>query len=125
MKGIISHYYMLDGKPHIPWIEANVGQFQRCFTLSIMPSGQTVRIDKLNTTINPDAETAGIFILRCYGLWRYGVLTISVDGKAQWRIIFGYTIGIYGLLALIILAPVAIVILYEVLPKRRKRREKE
>lgn len=122
-EGIISHYYVLDGSPYIPWVELGRGELQRCFMLNIIPGGHTVRIRGLDIEIESQAVAGGIFILRCYGLWNYGVFTVFVDGVERWMVVFGYTIGLYGLIILVIFAPVMILILYRRIS--RKRREWE
>jgi len=91
------------GGPHIPWIRTEEGKLQRCFTLIVAPSGHTVRIDELNVTISQDAEAAGIFVLRCYELWGFGLMRILIDGAEFAVIVFAYTVGPWTLFALLLL----------------------
>ena len=109
--GIISHYYTLDGNAYIPWIKIGGGELQKCFVLNIVTGGSIVKIRELKVEIRSQAIAGGVFILRCYELWKYGTLTISVDGTEYWRIIFGYTIGLYGLFALLIFIQVMMFVL--------------
>lgn len=111
---------MLDGSPYIPWIKLGRGELQRCFVLNIVTGGHTVSIRELGIEVKSRAVAGGIFILRCYGLWNHGVLTVFVDGVERWRIVFGYTIGLYGLIILVIFAPVMILILYRRISRKRR-----
>jgi len=121
-KGATSHHYILGNTPHIPWIRLD-GELQRCMTLTIRPGGHTVSIEPLNISMDPNAEVCGIFILRCYGLWRYGTLRILADGAELATIVFAYTIGIQILPALL-LSPLLLLAFAELLARRYRGRRK-
>ena len=115
-EGVVSHYYTLMSGPYVPWIRTGGGKLQRCFTLIVAPSGHMVRIVELNVTISQDAEAAGIFVLRCYELWQFGLMRILVDGAEFAVIVFAYTVGPWTLFALLL--PLLLVAVAAVLSRR-------
>ena len=74
-------------------------------------------IEELNVTIGGDSVSAGIFVLRCYGLWGFGSLSILVDGAEYTTIVFSYTVGAPVLIALVFL-PILLYIAAVLLARR-------
>ena len=76
-----------------------------------------VEIVEPGVSVDLEAKAAGIFVLRCYGLWRFGTMMVLVDGEEFTRIVFAYTTGIDILLVLLLL-PIVLSVLVEPLARR-------
>ena len=91
-RGFTSHYYTLNGEPYIPWIKRG-NEYQRCLTFVVLTGGRDASISAIGVEADGDACGFGVFILRPYGLWRYGHIEIVVEDGYRFTIIFVHTIG--------------------------------
>jgi len=68
-RGLLSHYYILNGKTYLPYIRTDSDEYQKCFVMEILPGNSSVSIP----TVNVSAENmvyAGFMVLRCDYLWQ-------------------------------------------------------